>query len=1646
MHEMELTSRQVQQRITVRIVCNDSTGTGILVLPESREFIYILTAKHVLFGKDFSSPLVKSAIIIDKILTGSDEFMSYQVKETNDVLTYESNEDDIAVIIISKTESAFDPDVISEGLYIDSDFGLLNCYARGFPYLGGNTDSRALTCLFDEFKAGNSNHFLIHTPQHLETFFSDANTNVQGLSGGGVFFNYDGKSHLLGVVMKYANINSFYCIRIGRVNSLIEEKGLPGIKTTLLIVDERVKKAISAFKKNEASLKTKIKDTIGNLHLTREQTTNAVDLIRQNQLLLLYGNAGVGKSSFAKETINKFLELDEFELFLFNGDQFSRDSIDAVLQSVGIDLSIDEILSNTVFKKEKIFWIESVEKLVETNQIEAFNGLLELAKKNTAIKIVVTIRSYMLQQFFLRFGWNLPSMKALLEVPLLSDDDLLAVTGHFSSLQSLVSNPKIIHLLKTPFYLNYAVAILPALNESENLDEQKLKSIIWENVIDKGIDNRGLAFETLCIKRAKEMTLFTSIEVDREIIQSLYRDNLIAVENDELRERYSPSHDVLEDWALMRFIKRHKKDISTSKDFFHAIGNEPAIRRAFRLWFGETLQNYDSGLKDFIQEAIANTEIEKYWKDEIYISILRSEFSGIFFEENVALLLENEGRLTLKFIHLLKTACKEPVKGFANSYFPILIGTGWGSIIHFLYTHKETFIKYDQAILSFLFEWKSKMYNGGVNFPPESKECGLLLLDILNRIKSNYNGNINRQVLDDYIEEGIRFSFTLTRVITQEIEQLLLEAEKGTDREGERPNYRLIEFYEKVIEYALDGIYSNQLCIYMPDIVIDFLRKRITPKPKVKKSGFYGEDRDEVEDYFGLQYNFRFRLYPPSSYQTPLYYLLKNHLVKGIDFILEIINNSTQAYIGSANSTNENVVEVEIILNDGSIVKQWGNHILWQMYRGIGRTPNFLQSILMALEKYLFELAEKNDVENNTVLHLIYDYLYKRSTSVATTAILASVGMRFPDAVGEAILPLLSSKQIIQWDEIRYMNEQATGFSLFNNENDIHERDRSESDQMAHRKLFKGLNNHIVNLLLYNRSFNEQIFKFLDAFHEEAKGEQSVLWLKSLSEIDVRKWQITSAQDEPGKVFIYPTYEGKVKEFVEEGLPQREQANIEAGYSSWIDKAYNKDASENYTYEVWKQRYLYYTGETLAESLFAKPGTLAIVGLRDFSEKLTYKEKQWSIATIYEVINDVVTDREGYDLSLQRSLAYNLLEVKPCLSFLPFLFTVINTKKGVLELKKLILYLFLSSLHDHELNVLLISIRNNLWQINQDFANRCVYFLIEYTLLRKDNTNWQDYFGNQDKNAKDRAIKRLVNAIIVKDEVSIDLSKIQLNNYTHSHLHLSFLLIPSDTKEDHLINYCIKLVQLHIDCYNEDRNDRASNFYQDRLYIRDRFSELLLYLEARKGREVIDLLFDAYDSDKEAILRHHSETKKQEFINNIIEYIIRNLDRRVGTKDEELLITSFWNLWNRLHERNQTLNSYHFASLLLLEIAWKEEARNWKPLIGKSPVLTEFIKYYGEVDLSAALALMSTIGEEVLMPQAISLITEILRKSPFVKLHLNGHVVVKFIQRCFYNHGKAIKQNGSLLNDLFMILDIMVDNGSAEAYLIRENLITFKTI
>ncbi|MBK8292754.1 MAG: hypothetical protein IPK96_19290 [Flammeovirgaceae bacterium] len=64
---------------------------------------------------------------------------------------------------------------------------------------------------------------------------------------------------------------------------------------------------------------------------------------------------------------------------------------------------------------------------------------------------------------------------------------------------------------------------------------------------------RETAFIEIAVKRAKEMRLFTHPgNSDASAIQALERDEIIFQEKH--NRKYAPTHDILEDWALVRHV------------------------------------------------------------------------------------------------------------------------------------------------------------------------------------------------------------------------------------------------------------------------------------------------------------------------------------------------------------------------------------------------------------------------------------------------------------------------------------------------------------------------------------------------------------------------------------------------------------------------------------------------------------------------------------------------------------------------------------------------------------------------------------------------------------------------------------------------------------------------------------------------------------------------------------------------------------------------------------------------------------------------------------------------------------------------------------------------------------------------------------
>ena len=64
-------------------------------------------------------------------------------------------------------------------------------------------------------------------------------------------------------------------------------------------------------------------------------------------------------------------------------------------------------------------------------------------------------------------------------------------------------------------------------------------------------------------------------------------------------------------------------------------------------------------IKSFVEESLVSEKIQPFWKDDILISVLLSDYSKHFFENFKEELLKNNQALLKRLSFLLRIACKE---------------------------------------------------------------------------------------------------------------------------------------------------------------------------------------------------------------------------------------------------------------------------------------------------------------------------------------------------------------------------------------------------------------------------------------------------------------------------------------------------------------------------------------------------------------------------------------------------------------------------------------------------------------------------------------------------------------------------------------------------------------------------------------------------------------------------------------------------------------------------------------------------------------------------------------------------------------------------------------------------------------------------
>ena len=1407
-------------------------------------------------------------------------------------------------------------------------------------------------------------------------------------------------------------------------------------------------------KDGDIILKT-FKNTIGDIHLSRIKTNETIlQSINSNNITVITGGPGVGKSAAIKD--NLLLEFNHASVLVFRADQFNFPHLANVLSNQGISYSFKDIFSCLSSIPDKIIFIDSLEKLLEGDPENAFKQLLVLLKDNSDIKLILSGRRYSIDLIFQKFNIQRNKTK-IIEINPLTKDEFKEITDKYPNLIEAFKNQHLRKLLSSPKYLDFLISAIEIdENDLTEITPKQFKEELWNSLVKSSVNrSRGLpakreqAFLEIAVNRARMMKLFVGTsEADQEAIEKLENDEIII--QNKLTGEYTPSHDILEDWALVKYITYVYEKYTQPHDFFKNLGNEPALRRAFRLWVEDEIIDNAEYVYKLIRDTIADESIDSYWEDEILIAVFKSDDCSSFFVIFKKELLKDNSALLNRCIHLMRTACKHSNMESNTSLFLIPHGSGWQEIISFIKEHLSQLEGIKLSIANLILDWGYKLVFNNSVLDSEANHVKEILNKFLDEIE-NEDELWWKKNLESTRNRLITLLFDLAHYAAKEIIDLFERAFKERDNSKK---WKLSPFYESVFDIGLSGLNTHILTKELPELVVDTAWKewKLKPIPESVKDRIPPYLRDsklEFEKCWGIEDKSHF--FPSGIYKTPFYNLLWAHPLVGIKFITEFINYSVEFYVSADCEYKNNIIQIELELNDGTKVTQYASWELWAAYRGSSVTHYCIESLLMSLEKYLLLVAAQKTEISQENIQFLFNYLIRNSNNVAITSVLTSVILAYPEEVGEEMLPLLSVKEFYEWDLSRSTSEFTT-LSPYDNQISFAQKERFESNKLPHRrKYLRGLSDFIIDYQFNIGTLNERIHNRLDQFKSKIQNDD-LESKKLLTEIDIRNHKIGDYDENLKGFIVQPDYEKDVKEMItsNEGFFQAQSKSLK--FSGILKNVYDGDVT--FIYSNWVEIQKYYQEKKRLDILYDRPITLANIGLRDFHSELGNDQKKWCIDVLIDSIRIIVEDETNRRFGLNRTI--NLMEKDIALKSFHLLFNHITEEREKKEIKVLLVSSLLAPFSNHEAAGFTRYIREVIFDLHPNLGYLAWSSLIKtarYREEQKKNKLWQ--FPDQ---MEERRVKEneFILETVTKEELDITLDEINLDDYQVQLLVKALCIIPYNTEEKAFIVFIDNLIALILQDFKKEESYSYNRGSEDRRFhfqliheAKDYFVETFLNAEIEHTVRIINSIFDTILEEELTLLNYRNDF--YDFGKSILESTIYKLDELVSnsTDDDYInkLVNNFWKIWEYLFEKIKSSRWKYYTSTLLLGIEWRKEATDWKPLRGKMEFYYKMVIDLGKYNSQTLLNLFSTAGEKTFLPTGMSWIVELYKKdTEGIEINsLLSSSAERLIRRLFYNHISVIKNNKKLVDDYIWLLNKMVDLGSSDAYFFRENVITYKS-
>jgi hypothetical protein len=1424
------------------------------------------------------------------------------------------------------------------------------------------------------------------------------------------------------------------------------------------VVGANEQRVLMALKNHTEFVLRKIRTSIGPaFHLRRAGIVQRVlAAIDAKQVVLITGPAGSGKSVIGKEVV-AFLS-GEFFAFGFRVEEFAVAHIDEALHNSQIPARATELQAILGAQGRKVLVIESVERLLEKPTRDAFSDLMTLARGDVGLGILMTCRDYSVEQVQASFLQAAGIDHAVIEVPPLDDTELQEIQAAFPSLAVPLANPALREILGNPYFIDKALQIPWDAGRPLPENERDFRAVFWRQIVRadhlpaNGMPRlREEALQELAVRRARALSDYVSATGLNAAAIALLKQDSLVVSPDSNALRVATAHDVLEDWAILNWIEeQHLTDETSFKVLSEAIGTHPAVRRSYRKWVAELVDRDASAADRLFCAAITKADVPAQFRDDTLVSLLKAPSAGEFLTRHEAELLANNRAILKRVIHLLRVACVTSPAWLADvrghsSILSVPEGTVWATVVRLVHRNIGIFVLEEAPLLLALIEdavrgvsWWAPDFEG-------VEHVAGIAYGLLARF-DDYKGRDTRErilkviakipkadpacfeaVLRGHIREGRRHD-----PVAEEFRDILLADVHGAFAARDLPNL--------LLSVALDTFLATEECL---------------------GEGPYGRSPIDVDLYFGIKELLRPNFFPASAFRGPWINLLTHHLRKGLDFLIQVFNQSADWYAHPRFPARlEPAWEVELTLPNGTMRKQWANPRLWCLYRGTPVGPHLLKSLLMAFEAWLLDYAI-SDPEGLDALLL---EVLQRSDSAALAAVVASVATAHPNRSGEALLALLSVQDYMRIDRGRMGQEhQISGrmgsFLTHRAEYGIYEEERRKSNALPHRK-------HDLETAIATLQFGPLaprvhaiIDKHIAALPAPDKREDHhLVWQFALHRMDSRQYDPAVVQhaangtpaadgEEPRKDYIRlepKPLAPEVQEFIDESTIGMGEMNARFGVYMWGLKIFQGDSGSADPAQ-WRERLASARGMDRAaehpDNSRNAPGFVAAVCVRDHWDDMSTEDKDWCVNVLCSEISRHADQRGTID----RVQRFSIQADRPCAFAVSLLLSKTLTKTQTPRVRQA----FVAAL-THPIDEVrwyaAHGINEEFWAASPELALRAVNAVATEAALADRDWNAEEKKCDDRRRTSDTisaaAADEVRRRFWTEGEIPGDAhATFNITEIFGADAHAKVLAILCRVPNNSLaVAAHLRASEDLVECWNSERHRspdrRARNFDREQA-ISECIQRFVMRASDSDADQVLQPILEAVDG-------YPSE------VHNVIQGFTSSENSNPNTRH-------YWFLWNLFAERVkcakwiEQLDREHprgreVLSTIFLTSSWNDNVRHWRSLEGYAHNVNALFDALPPVwiVLDSYVRFLYHIGERSLPAAFLRIANAFRRGSPADMLRRSDTVFMLevLLQGHIYARPLELKRDPDMRDAFLFVLNVLVESGSSAAFRMRDDFIT----